>query len=80
MVGTYTIVDGKISVGAYGGDTRDVEGVQVSEEVTALWNKKGDQSDWGFGALYLMLGANLTLPEEPIVIPPQPIVPLLYLL
>jgi hypothetical protein len=73
-VGTYTVVGGKITRGVYSGTTRTVEGVVVSPEVRAIWNKKGDLSDVGFGCLYQMLGVAPAWapPDPPLDPPPDP--------
>jgi len=66
-VGTYTLrqEDGawKIQSGAFAGETRAVDGAEVSPDIDAMWNKNGDLSDVGFGAMFLLMG--ITLPPAP---------------
>ena len=62
----------KVQNGAYFGDYRLGVGREPTPEVLAMWNKKGDLSDVGFGALYqVMLGA--PLPAPPPLAPPESI-------
>jgi len=63
-VGTYTLSkDGtKIASGTYHGATREVPGSDVTPQIEAMWNKVGDLSDVGFGALFKLLGVDLPPP------------------
>jgi len=62
-VGTYTLAeDGKVLSGAYDGTIDESYGggsQETSPDVAAIWNKKGDQSDCGFGAMYQLVGIPL---------------------
>ena len=64
-VGTYRIADGKIANGTYAGLTKDVPEAGVTPEVSAIWNKKGDLSDVGFGAVFTLMGVTLPPPPPP---------------
>jgi len=64
-IGTYKIVDGKIANGTYAGLTKDVPEAGVTPEIAAIWNKKGDLSDVGFGAVFMMMGVTLPPPPPP---------------
>lgn len=56
-VGTYVVNEsGKIEAGEYEGETEELDGVFVTPELAEVWNKKGDFSDVGFGALFIALG------------------------
>ena len=70
-VGTFTLsADGtKVAGGTYDGAVKEVAGVEVSPCVSAIWNKKGDQSDTGFGAAFIIMGSPLGAPPPP---PPPP--------
>ena len=63
-VGTYRLsADGtKIASGTYAGKTKEVSGSGVTPEIAAIWNKKGDLSDVGFGALFKLMGVDLAPP------------------
>lgn len=67
-VGIYTLTEAdgmmKIAGGTYAGATQEISGVDVTPEVAARWNKKGDMTDVGFGALYGMLGVQLPPPPK----------------
>ena len=67
-VGTYTLTkDGsKVLSGTYDGSVDDSYGggtQATSPDVAAIWNKKGDQSDCGFGAMYQLAG--IAMPGPP---------------
>ena len=65
-VGTYTVrMDGdtlKISNGTYAGATKKIAKSNPTEEIDKMWNKKGDLSDVGFGALFKIMGVDLSPP------------------
>ena len=63
-VGTFTLsADGtKVAGGTYDGAVKEVAGVEVSPCVSAIWNKKGDHSDTGFGAAFMIMGSPLPPP------------------
>merc|ERR1711991_837469 len=68
-VGTYTMSeDGtKVLKATYDGtiDASYTGGSQeTSAEVAAIWNKKGDQSDTGFGCMYQLAGVEMPKPPE----------------
>jgi hypothetical protein len=69
---TFNVAGDKVQNGAYFGEYRLGVGREPTPEVLAMWNKKGDLSDVGFGALYqVMLGA--PLPAPPPLAPPESI-------
>jgi hypothetical protein len=69
---TFNLAGDKVQNGAYFGEYRLGVGREPTPEVLAMWNKKGDLSDVGFGALYqVMLGA--PLPAPPPLAPPEAI-------
>ena len=66
-VGTYKVrMEGetlKVANGSYNGATKKVaKAATVTKEIDDIWNKKGDQSDVGFGALFGMMGVSLAPP------------------
>lgn len=68
-VGTYKLSeDGtKVLSGSYDGTVDDSYGggtQETSAEVKAIWNKKGDQSDCGFGAMFQIAGIAMGPPPE----------------
>lgn len=71
-VGRYTLTPegDKVQCATYFGEVRPGCGREPTPEVLAMWNKKGDLSDVGFGALYqVMLGA--PIPAPPPLAPPE---------
>jgi hypothetical protein len=67
-VGTYTLSADrkKIVSGTYEGATKDgVKGqAAVTPEVAAEWDKSGDKTDVGFGALFKVMGVSLPAPPK----------------
>lgn len=59
--GTYTLSEDKTKVqcGAYNGAVEHVAEAEVSPFIQEIWNKKGDQSDTGFGAAFILMGVPL---------------------
>ena len=66
-VGTYTLAPGgKIACGKYTGAAEALPSAPVTEEISAIWNKNGDLSDVGLGALFqLMSTLRSTAQPEP---------------
>lgn len=62
-IGTYTFTeDMKIIQGTYEGKINEKNTKKVSKEILTTWNKKGDLSDTGFGAMYQAMGVVIEKP------------------
>lgn len=65
-MGTFTIVDGKVKCAAYALDSHKTHSMQGkgSPAVEAVWGKKGDGSDVGFGAYFTLMGVAMPAPPK----------------
>ena len=61
-VGTFIVEGDKIKQAKYEGEVKDFEAAKPDEPIAKAWNKKGDLTDLGFGALFAALGVELPPP------------------